>query len=95
MTLFFVVVVAVAAALVKKPHDKPELIAWVQGQGRVISAPAGIDCHGGRCDASFDRGQQVTLTAAARPGSRFVGWSGDCHGRRTVCHVRARPFARL
>jgi uncharacterized repeat protein (TIGR02543 family) len=81
MTLFFFVVGAVAAALVKKPHDKPELIAWVQGQGRVVSAPQGIACDGGRCDHSFDRGQAVTLTARPRYGSRFVGWSGDCRGR--------------
>lgn len=88
MTLCFFIAVAVATAIVKKPHDKPELIAWIQGQGRVVSAPAGIDCHGGRCDASFASGQQITLTATARPGSRFARWSGDCHGRHTVCHVR-------
>jgi hypothetical protein len=88
MTLCFFIVGAVATAIVKKPHDKPELIAWVQGQGRVVSAPAGIDCRGGRCDASFARGQRVTLTATARPGSHFAGWSGDCHGRHAACHVR-------
>jgi Divergent InlB B-repeat domain len=87
MTLCFFIAVAVATAIVK-PHDKPELIAWVQGQGRVVSAPAGIDCHGGRCEASFAHGEQTTLTATARPGSRFAGWSGDCHKRHTVCHVR-------
>ena len=86
VTLFFFVVGAVAVALVKKPHDKPELIAWVQGQGRVISVPNGITCDGGRCAHSFDRGQHVALTAAARYGSRFVGWSGDCHGLGP-CHV--------
>src|SRR5512133_540202 len=80
MTLCFFIAGAVAAALVKKPHDKPELIAWVQGQGRVVSAPQGIACDGGRCEHGFPRGESVTLTATARHGSRFVGWSGDCRG---------------
>ena len=86
MTLCFFIVAAVAAALAKKPHDKPELIAWVQGQGRVVSAPQGIACEGGRCEHGFPRGQGVTLTATARHGSRFAGWSGDCHGL-APCHL--------
>ena len=41
----------------------------------------GIDC-GTTCNAAFDAGSQVTLTATPDPGSRFVGWSGDpaCSG---------------
>ena len=86
VTLCFFIAGAVAAALVEKPHDKPELIAWVQGQGRVVSAPQGIACEGGRCEHGFPRGQRVTLTATARHGSRFVGWSGDCRGL-APCHL--------
>ncbi len=79
---------AAAMAIVRPPHhDDPQLIAWVEGQGRVVSAPAGIDCKIGRCVASFDRGKPVRLTAKARPGSRFTGWSGDCKGRG-ACDVR-------
>jgi len=91
--LCFFIVGAVATAIVKKPHDKPELITWVEGQGRVVSAPGGIDCRRGRCDATFARGRHVTLTAEARYGSRFIGWSGDCHGhgpcRLVLDHTKA------
>lgn len=93
MTLCFFIVGAVAAAIVKKPHDKPELIAWVQGQGRVVSAPHGIACDGGRCEHGFPRGQRVTLTATARHGSRFAGWSGDCRGLGPCHLVLARSKA--
>jgi List-Bact-rpt repeat protein len=85
MVLLFCV--GVAAGAVIHPKHKPELIAFVEGQGSVISAPAGVDCHGGRCDASFERDQEVTLAAAARAGARFVGWSGDCEGQ-AACRVR-------
>ena len=48
MTLCFFIAVAVATAIVKKPHDKPELIAWVQGQGRVRDVlPARADDRAG------------------------------------------------
>ena len=40
-----------------------------------------ISC-GKKCVASFPAGTRVTLTAQAKPGSRFAGWSGDCSGRR-------------
>ena len=46
------------------------------GIGRVTSIPAGIDC-GANCQASFDLGTPVTLTAIADNGSTFAGWSGD------------------
>ena len=52
------------------------------GQGRVHSDPAGIDC-GGLCVADFPQGTQVTLTAIATGGSRFAGWEGPCSGGGT------------
>jgi Divergent InlB B-repeat domain len=53
------------------------------GAGTITSAPAGINC-GTTCTAAFDHGTPVTLTAAAAPGSTFVGWSGaGCSGTGT------------
>jgi PKD repeat protein len=49
------------------------------GSGQVSSTPNGITCGAG-CQASFDPGAVVTLTATPDPGSVFAGWSGDCSG---------------
>jgi PKD repeat protein len=49
------------------------------GFGEVSSSPAGISC-GYSCQASFDAGTAVTLTAASDGSSIFTGWSGDCSG---------------
>jgi hypothetical protein len=49
------------------------------GSGQVSSEPAGIAC-GTTCQATFDAGSIVTLTATPDPGSTFTGWSGDCTG---------------
>lgn len=49
------------------------------GQGRVTSAPAGIDC-GSDCSETIANGTLVTLTATPSTNSRFEGWSGACTG---------------
>jgi PKD repeat protein len=54
------------------------------GSGSVAWSPAGISCT--YCQASFDAGTQVTVTATPDPGWRFTGWSGDCTGTGT-CQV--------
>lgn len=46
------------------------------GIGTVTSSPAGVTC-GTSCQARFDFGTVVTLTAAAGGGSKFSHWSGD------------------
>lgn len=57
------------------------------GGGRVVSAPAGIDCvlNGtspgtGACSSSFPLGTVVTLTQEPVGGAQFQGWSATCTG---------------
>jgi Divergent InlB B-repeat domain len=45
------------------------------GSGTVTSSPPGIAC-GTTCDASFDQGTTVTLTATPAAGYRFGSWNG-------------------
>jgi hypothetical protein len=50
------------------------------GSGEVTSSPAGIEC-GSACEAEFEEGSAVTLTATHALGSVFAGWSGGgCSG---------------
>src|SRR6266545_1658574 len=56
------------------------------GAGTVLSDPSGIDCEP-RCAAEFPRGQKVTLSAHAEPGSTFTGWSGGGCGGLEPCAV--------
>ncbi len=40
-----------------------------------------VSCDGGECEAVYDEGDEVTLTASAASGSTFAGWSGaGCSG---------------
>jgi hypothetical protein len=66
---------------------QPRLLVRLEGvgSGTVTSSPAGINC-GSQCSALLSPGQQVTLSAAAAPGSEFTGWSGACSGTGT-CQV--------
>jgi hypothetical protein len=71
------------------------------GSGEVNSTPAGINACGtptGGCEASYDEGTVVTLTAQAAAGSEFAGWSGGCSGAG-ACQVTvgagAAPTARF
>lgn len=49
------------------------------GMGTVTSSPEGISC-GGSCQARYDYGTVVHLTATGDSGSYFSYWSGDCYG---------------
>ncbi|WPD21726.1 MAG: right-handed parallel beta-helix repeat-containing protein [Candidatus Electrothrix scaldis] len=55
-------------------------------RGVVTSTPGEIDC-GINCSSSYPVGTNVTLTATARAGSVFRGWSGDCSGTEETCEV--------
>jgi hypothetical protein len=65
-----------------------ELEVGVSGPGIVTSSPAGISCPSD-CEEHFAQGRSITLSAAAAPHSRFVGWSGsDCdESVATTCKV--------
>ena len=59
------------------------------GLGSVASSPASISCGTG-CNtqtASFASGTNVVLTAVARAGDTFVGWTGACTGNSSTCTV--------
>ena len=62
-----------------QPLDGPQamLTATKTGNGRLTSAPAGIDC-GSSCTANFTAGQTVTLTATPDSGYRVGSWGGAC-----------------
>jgi hypothetical protein len=60
------------------------------GDGRVTSEPAGIDCSTqgtAGCSHAFDEGEEVTLTAEAEPGSTFAGWQGSACSGTGACVV--------
>jgi hypothetical protein len=71
----------VGAAFRKTPQPPQTATLRVDppANGRVTSAPAGIDC-GGACSHDFDINQPVTLTATADAGYRFSAWGGACSG---------------
>jgi DNA-binding beta-propeller fold protein YncE len=62
------------------------LTVVVAGAGRVASNPAGIDCSGDACYASFAAGTVVTL-GAFEAGGVLTGWSDACTGT-AGCSVR-------
>jgi sugar lactone lactonase YvrE len=45
------------------------------GTGVLTSSPAGIEC-GASCEAEFEEGTEITLSAAPASDSEFTGWSG-------------------
>jgi uncharacterized repeat protein (TIGR02543 family) len=60
------------------------------GNGTVASAPVGIPVVGIDCSADCQRyatNTSVLLTATAKSGSVFSGWSGSCEGTVATCQV--------
>ncbi|MFL5844276.1 MAG: InlB B-repeat-containing protein [Solirubrobacteraceae bacterium] len=56
------------------------------GAGTVTSDTGGVSC-GGVCNATYDDGTAVVLTAVATAGSRFTGWSGACTNATGTCNT--------
>ena len=61
------------------PIEKQALKVSKTGIGTITSNPSGIDC-GSICEAEFNQGTVVTLSASPAAGSVFTGWSGACVG---------------
>src|SRR2546427_787194 len=68
-----------------------KLKVHVSGAGRVVSAPAGLDCQTGKCPASFVEGTKLSLGAMPDPLSK-TAFAGDCQG--SACELTvARDLA--
>jgi virginiamycin B lyase len=61
------------------PGGKPRYLLVVSkagaGSGTASSEPPGISC-GSTCEAEFNEGKVVTLSAVPDVGSKFAGWAG-------------------
>jgi hypothetical protein len=80
ISAILLVIGGVAGAVVDPfDPDVSRLTVRVEGAGVVTTASAAIRCPR-RCDADFDDGRTVSLTASAQDGSTFAGWRGDCGG---------------
>jgi hypothetical protein len=85
--LLLLLIGGVAGAMLDPVDMADALTVRIDGPGSVTSTPDGIQCPD-TCDARFAADESVVLTASARPGATFAGWSGDCAGGGR-CHVRA------
>ena len=65
------------------------------GQGTVVSSPVAISCGIGcsSATASFLGGSSVILTAIARAGDTFTGWTGACTGTTNPCAITVAAAA--
>lgn len=75
----------VTAAFVRAQGMRRQLVVAVDGHGKVVSWPAGIDC-GASCSAAYPDGQAIALSAHPDPGYAFSGWTGACAGMAD-CHL--------
>lgn len=64
------------------------LTITLEGTGRVVSQPAGIDCPG-QCTMNVSKGTSVSLVATAAEGWKLDAWSGACSGTSTCSVVVA------
>lgn len=80
---------SVGEAIYRPYLTKPisfELTVTVTGNGLVTSDPIGISCNND-CSELYDPGTLVTLTANPQEDFDFIGWSGDCSGKKLTCEI--------
>ncbi len=70
------------------------LTVGTQGEGSVISTPAGIDC-GNSCSHNYPGGSPISLSATPADGYSFGGWSGACSGNQTTCEITLNNAANV
>ena len=75
---------AVTATFTITPTPSRTLTVSVAGSGSGTVTAAGVNCPG-VCSHSYANGAIVTLTATAKPGSRFAGWSGAAYSATGTC----------
>src|SRR5207253_7915171 len=71
------------------PPGSHMVAVTIEGLGRVISDPAGLDCSAGTCAAAFADGTKLILNATAATGWTFAGFGSGCHGKSCVVTVAA------
>lgn len=77
---------AVTATFDLVPTHVLRVAASGSGSGTIASTDSRISC-GATCQATYQQGDLVALTARAAPGSTFTGWSGGgCNGTSS-CQV--------
>jgi hypothetical protein len=77
---------SVSAAFTPIVAANQTLSVSVNGNGQVMSQPAGISC-GSTCTASYASGTTVTLTATPAVGQAFNGWGGACTSSTGTCVI--------
>jgi len=84
------------------PQEASLTVDIEEGEGTVVSNPAGILCSEpfgetfeDTCVAAFEEGSKVTLTASPAPGYLFKGWkkcdSGGVNGRQCTVTTTSEP----
>jgi hypothetical protein len=68
---------AVSVGASCRKHASVPISVTVNGNGKVISSPSGINCPG-NCVASFESGTSVALHQST--SRSFIGWRGACNG---------------
>jgi hypothetical protein len=80
----------VIATFEKEVPQFPLMIAKT-GEGTVTSSPKGIECTGAKtgaeCEAKFEEGKTVTLTASPASGYAFSAWGGCLTHEGLKCTV--------